>query len=138
MRAPGHGVGRAGRLKGGASALILVLAAGVAWAQGGSPPADDDPFAQARARMVEQQLAGRDITDAKILAAMAAAALLVGVAASPAAAGEGKAYGKKIQSEFGAPYGQILNSVRGDTSVHGKVVFPPAEGAKAFYEIHAG
>lgn len=71
MRAPGHGVGRAGRLKGGAAALILALAAGVAWAQGGSPPADDDPFAQARARMVEQQLAGRDITDTKILAAMA-------------------------------------------------------------------
>jgi len=74
----------------------------------------------------------------KMLAAMAAAALVVGVAASPAAAGGGKAYGKKIQSEFGAPYGQVLNSVRGDTETHGSEVFPPAEGAKAFYEVHAG
>lgn len=73
----------------------------------------------------------------KVIAAVAAAAIAVAVAAAPAAA-EGKAYGKKIQSEFGAPYGQILNSVRGDESVHGTVVFPPAAGAKAFYEIHAG
>jgi hypothetical protein len=75
----------------------------------------------------------------KVMAAVAAAALAIAVAAAPAsAAGNGKAYGKQIKSEFKAPYGQILNSVRGDTSVHGKVVFPPAAGAKAFYEIHAG
>jgi len=75
----------------------------------------------------------------KVLAAVAAAAVAIAVAASPAAAaGGGKAYGKRIKSEFGAPYGQILNSVRGDTSVHGAEVFPPAAGAKAFYEIHAG
>lgn len=74
----------------------------------------------------------------KILATMAAAALVVGVAASPAAAAGGKAYGKNIKSEFGASYGQILNSVRGDTATHGAEVFPPAAGAKAFYEIHAG
>jgi len=74
----------------------------------------------------------------KILAAMAATAIAVGVAAAPASAGQGKAYGKSINSEFGAPYGQILNSVRGDTSIHGGEVFPPAAGAKAFYEIHAG
>lgn len=74
----------------------------------------------------------------KILAAMAATAIAVGVAAGPAAAGQGKAYGNSIKSEFGATYGQILNSVRGDTSIHGAEVFPPAAGAKAFYEIHAG
>jgi len=74
----------------------------------------------------------------KIMATMAAAAIAVAVAAAPASAGQGKAYGKQINSTFGAPYGQILNSVRGDTSVHGTVVFPPAAGAKAFYEIHAG
>lgn len=73
----------------------------------------------------------------KALAVFAAAALALGVAAAPAAA-QGNGYGKAIQTEFGAPYGQILNSVRGDTSVHGTVVFPPAAGAKAFYEIHAG
>lgn len=73
----------------------------------------------------------------KFLAAIAAAAIAVAVAAAPASA-QGKAYGKKINSTFGAPYGQILNSVRGDTSVHGTAVFPPAAGAKAFYEIHAG
>lgn len=71
----------------------------------------------------------------KVLAAVAAAALAISVAA---AAAQGKAYGKNIKSEFGASYGQILNSVRGDESVHGAVVFPPAAGAKAFYEIHAG
>jgi hypothetical protein len=74
----------------------------------------------------------------KILAAMAATAIAVGVAAGPAAAAQGKAYGKSINSEFGAPYGQILNSVRGDTSIHGVEVFPPAAGARAFYEVHAG
>lgn len=73
----------------------------------------------------------------KALAAATAAVLAIGIAASPAAA-QGHGYGKKIKSEFGASYGQILNSVRGDTSVHGAVVFPPAAGAKAFYEIHAG
>jgi hypothetical protein len=74
----------------------------------------------------------------KFLVAMVATAIAVGVAAGPAAAGQGKAYGKSIKSEFGAPYGQILNSVRGDTSIHGFEVFPPAAGAKAFYETHAG
>ncbi len=74
----------------------------------------------------------------KALAAATAAVLAIGIAASPAAAGQGHGYGTKIKSEFGASYGQILNSVRGDTSVHGAVVFPPAAGAKAFYEIHAG
>ncbi|MGE5407774.1 MAG: hypothetical protein ACM3NV_04100 [Syntrophothermus sp.] len=68
--------------------------------------------------------------------ASVAAALAVGVAAGPAGAANGKAYGKKIQTEFKAPYGQILNSVRGDTSIHGVVVFPPAAGAKTFYTIH--
>jgi hypothetical protein len=74
----------------------------------------------------------------KTLAAVAAAAVAVAIAAAPASAGQGKAYGKNINDTFGAPYGQILNSVRGDTSVHGTEVFPPAEGAKAFYMIHAG
>jgi len=73
----------------------------------------------------------------KALAVGVAAMLAAAVAASPAAA-KGHGYGKAIKSEFGASYGQILNSVRGDTSVHGAVVFPPAAGAKAFYEIHAG
>jgi hypothetical protein len=73
----------------------------------------------------------------KPLAAVAAAAVALAIAASPASAGQGKAYGKKIKDEFGAPYGQILNSVRGDTSTHGFEVFPPADGAKAFYTIHA-
>jgi type IV secretory pathway VirB2 component (pilin) len=75
----------------------------------------------------------------KALAAATAAVLAIGIAASPAAAGgPGHGYGSKIKSEFGAPYGQILNSVRGDTSTHGAVVFPPAAGAKEFYEIHTG
>ena len=76
----------------------------------------------------------------KALAVATAAVLAIGIAASPAAAagGPGHGYGTKIKSEFGASYGQILNSVRGDTSIHGAVVFPPAAGAKAFYEIHAG
>jgi len=74
----------------------------------------------------------------KGVVASVAAALAVGVAAAPAGAANGNAYGKKIQTEFGAPYGQILNSVRGDTSTHGEVVFSPAAGAKAFYTIHAG
>jgi hypothetical protein len=74
----------------------------------------------------------------KFSAALAATAAAIAIAAAPASAGQGKAYGKNIKSEFGASYGQILNSVRGDTSVHGVEVFPPAAGAKAFYEIHAG
>jgi hypothetical protein len=74
----------------------------------------------------------------KPLAAVAAAAVALAIAATPASAGNGKAYGKSIKSEFGASYGQILNSVRGDTSIHGVEVFPPAAGAKAFYMIHSG
>lgn len=73
----------------------------------------------------------------KSMAAVAAAAVALAIAAAPAAAGNGKSYGKNIKSEFGASYGQLLNSVRGDTDVHGVEVFPPAAGAKAFYSIHS-
>lgn len=59
-------------------------------------------------------------------------------ASTGAAQAQGPAYGKQIKDTFGASYGQILNSVRGDTSIHGVVVFPPASGAKAFWQIHAG
>jgi hypothetical protein len=73
----------------------------------------------------------------KLISVSAAAAAIAAFAATPASAAEGKAYGKNIQTAFGAPYGQLLNSVRNDTDVHGVVVFPPAAGAKTFYEVHA-
>ncbi len=70
-----------------------------------------------------------------ICAAAAVAALAVPSAAS---ADGGNAYGKQIKSDFGASYGQILNSVRGQVLPgHGAdPVFPPASGAKRFYEVH--
>lgn len=65
------------------------------------------------------------------------AAVAFAVPAATASA-DAPAYGKQIKSTFGSSYGQILNSVRGDTSVHGVVVFPPASGAKTFWTVHAG
>ena len=73
----------------------------------------------------------------RLISLSAALAAIAAFTAAPASAAEGKAYGKNIQTTFNAPYGKLLNSVRGDTSVHGVVVFPPAEGAKTFYEVHA-
>lgn len=66
------------------------------------------------------------------------AVVLLMVALAPAAFADGhsKAYGKRIQDCFGAPYGQLLNGIRGDVDVHGAVVFPPAEGAKVFWQVH--
>jgi hypothetical protein len=74
-------------------------------------------------------------------AALAITALAVPAVASAApsdSAGNGHAYGQKIKSDFGASYGQVLNSFRGVVLPgHGDdPVFPPAAGAKAFYEIH--
>ena len=71
----------------------------------------------------------------KLVVALIAAAALAIVPAS-ASAGQGKAYGKNIQTEFGSTYGQLLNSVRDANHPSGTVVFPPAAGAKTFYELH--
>jgi hypothetical protein len=65
----------------------------------------------------------------------AAAVAITAFTAGPASAANGNAYGQQIKATFGASYGQLLNSVRNDTGAH-QGVFPPADGAKAFYESH--
>ena len=78
----------------------------------------------------------------RIVATGAVAALaMVGFAGTASAEPMGKGYGKEIQTDFGANYGQLLNSVRDghpdpDGGQDAIQVFPPASGAKAFYENH--
>jgi hypothetical protein len=71
----------------------------------------------------------------KLISVFAAVAAITAFAAAPASAAEGNGYGQQIKGAFGSSYGQLLNSVRNDTGAH-QGVFPPADGAKAFYESH--
>jgi hypothetical protein len=73
----------------------------------------------------------------RLISLSAAVAAIAAFSAAPASAANGNAYGQQIKTTFGASYGQLLNSVRDDTGAH-KGVFPPADGAKAFYESHVG
>jgi len=71
----------------------------------------------------------------KLISLSAAVAAIAAFSAAPAAAADGNAYGQQIKATFGASYGQLLNTVRNDAGAH-QGVFPPADGAKAFYSSH--
>jgi hypothetical protein len=71
----------------------------------------------------------------RLISLGAAVVAITAFTAGPASAANGNAYGQQIKATFGASYGQLLNSVRNDTGAH-QGVFPPADGAKAFYESH--
>ena len=79
----------------------------------------------------------------RIIATGAVAALaMVGFAGTASAEPMGNAYGKQIKDlnllgpDANGSYGQLLNFVRDNPHPSGTDVFPPAAGAKAFYEIH--
>jgi hypothetical protein len=71
----------------------------------------------------------------RLIGLSAVVAAMAAFTAAPASAADGNAYGRQIKATFGASYGQLLNSVRNDTGGH-QGVFPPADGAKAFYSSH--
>lgn len=71
----------------------------------------------------------------RLISLGAAVVAITAFTAGPASAANGNAYGQQIKATFGASYGQLLNSVRNDTGAH-QGVFPPADGAKAFYGSH--
>jgi hypothetical protein len=72
----------------------------------------------------------------RLISVSAAVAAVAAFTAAPASAAEGKAYGQQIKTTLGASYGQLFNSVRDNPPPGHQGVFPPADGAKAFYEIH--